>query len=198
MGVLYISGEASRILHLFKNKMVVVTSLGPPEEGVRLKVENTGVYINRKQLGMGVLYISEARVSWVGIQGQGFSLEYPHIALHAVSRDLTQFHQECLYLMIDVRLVDEEGTPMSTPTSSDADDSGNEEDSDGGMTEIRFVPDDRNMLDSMFATMSECQALHPHTDDSLEEAEDEEEEPGMYDDAEEDINGGGQEQMDAE
>ena len=50
--------------------MVVVTSLGPPEEGVRLKVENTGVFINRKQLGMGVLYISEARVSWVGIQGQ--------------------------------------------------------------------------------------------------------------------------------
>ena len=106
--------------------MVVVSSLGPPEEGVRLKVKNTGVYINRKQLGMGVLYISEARVSWVGIQGQGFSLEYPHIALHAVSRDLTQFHQECLYLMIDVRLVDEMGTPMSTPTSSDADDSGNE------------------------------------------------------------------------
>merc|ERR1711874_795334 len=117
-----------------------------------------GVYINRKQLGMGVLYISEARVSWVGIQGQGFSLEYPHIALHAVSRDLTVFHQECLYLMIDVRLVDEMGTPMSTPTSSDADDSGNEE-----------------------------------------EAEDVEE-PGMYDDAEEDVNGGGDapERMDAE
>merc|ERR1719309_792072 len=150
MGVLYISGQASRILHLFKNKMVVVTSLGPPEDGVRLKVENTGVYINRKQLGMGVLYISEARVSWVGIQGQGFSLEYPHIALHAVSRDLTQFHQECLYLMIDVRLVDEEGTPMSTPTSSDADDSL------GG-----------------------------------DEGEEDEEEPGMYDDAEEDLNGGG-------
>merc|ERR1712106_1200023 len=101
-----------------------------------LKVENTGVYINRKQLGMGVLYISEARVSWVGIQGKGFSLEYPHIALHAVSRDLTQFDQECLYLMIDVRLVDEEGTPMTTPTSTDDDDSGNEMESEGGMTEI--------------------------------------------------------------
>ena len=135
---------------------------------------------------------------------QGFSLEYPHIALHAVSRDLTQFHQECLYLMIDVRLVDEMGTPMSTPTSSDADDSGNEEDSDGGMTEIRFVPDDRNLLDSMFTSMSECQALHPDTDDSLdedgEEDDEAEEEAGMYDDAEEDVNGGGngQEQMDAE
>ena len=79
-----------------------------------------------------------------------------------------------------------------------------EEDSDGGMTEIRFVPDDRNTLDSMFAVMSECQALHPDADDSLEEEEDEEaeegEEPGMYDDAEEDVNvgGDGHEQMDAE
>ena len=29
--------------------------------------------------------------------------------------------------------------------------------SDGGMTEIRFVPDDATSLDSMFAAMSECQ-----------------------------------------
>merc|ERR1711997_978353 len=137
--------------------MVVVTSLGPPDEGVRLKVENVATFLNRQQLGMGTLYISEARVSWVGIQGRGFSLEYPHIALHAVSRDLTQFHQECLYLMIDVSLVDETGTPMTTPTSSEAgSDSENEDESDG-MTEIRFVPDDATSLDSMFTSMSECQ-----------------------------------------
>ena len=30
-------------------------------------------------------------------------------------------------------------------------------DSDGGMTEIRFVPDDASSLDSMFTAMSECQ-----------------------------------------
>ena len=42
--------------------------------------------LRRKPMGMGTLYISEARVSWVGIQGQGFSLEYKHVALHAVSR----------------------------------------------------------------------------------------------------------------
>ena len=65
-----------------------------------MKQENTAVYINEKSLGMGDLYVSEARVSWVGISGQGFSLEYPHIAMHAVSRDLTQFHSACLYLMI--------------------------------------------------------------------------------------------------
>ena len=68
------------------------------------------------------------------------------------------------------------------------------------MTEIRFVPDDRNLLDSMFATMSECQALHSDSDDSLEGegGGDEEEEPGMYDDAEEDANGDDLEHMDAD
>ena len=30
-------------------------------------------------------------------------------------------------------------------------------DSEGGMTEIRFVPDDASSLDSMFTAMSECQ-----------------------------------------
>jgi len=166
--------------------MVVVTSLGPPEEGVRMKQDNTAVFINRKSLGMGSLYISEARVSWVGITGQGFSLEYPHIALHAVSRDLTQFHSECLYLMIDVRLVDSDGTPMSTPTSSNAgsDDEGNEDDSEEGMTEVRFIPDDRGSLDQLFAVMSECQALHPDPEDSADSGQEEEE--GMFDDAEED------------
>ena len=124
------------------NTMVVVTSLGPPEEGVRLKVDNVATFINRKQLGMGALFISEARVSWVGIQGQGFSLEYPHIALHAVSRDLTQFHQECLYLMIDVRLVDETGTPMSTPTSSDA---GSDSDNEVRQFVTHITPTEQDM-----------------------------------------------------
>ena len=32
--------------------------------------------------------------------------------------------------------------------------------SEGGMTEIRFVPDDASSLDSMFTAMSECQVLH--------------------------------------
>ena len=59
--------------------------------------------------------------------------------------------------MIDVRLVDETGTPMTTPTSSEAGSDSEQEESDGGMTEIRFVPDDKAALDAMFASMSECQ-----------------------------------------
>ena len=121
--------------------MVVVTSLGPPEEGVRLKVDNVATFINRKQLGMGALYISEARVSWVGIQGQGFSLEYPHIAMHAIHKNAAEFPRPNLYLIIDVRLVDSDGTPTpeSSHHGSDDEGDGDDGDKDPGITEIRCV-----------------------------------------------------------
>ena len=68
---------------------------------------------------------------------------------------------------------------MSTPNTSGDDDSGDEVgslaswlfqfypmtlyqgESEGGMTEIRFVPDDASALDSMFTAMSECQVHMP-------------------------------------
>jgi len=93
--------------------MVVVSNLGPPEAGIIIQEAGVQTYINQKNLGKGKLYISEARVSWVGDAGHTFSLEYNHIALHAVSRDVTAFpNAENLYLMIDVKLVDSE---PSTP-----------------------------------------------------------------------------------
>ena len=100
--------------------MVVVSSLGPPEEGMVHKEMNVTTFINEKRLGKGTLYISEARVTWVGdvsAANHTFSLEYNHISLHAISRDTMVFpHTECLYMMIDAKLVDSEPTtPTSTP-----------------------------------------------------------------------------------
>lgn len=49
-----------------------------------------------------VLFVYLRLVSWRDVtSGEGFSLEYPHISLHAVSRDLSSFPHECLYLMLD-------------------------------------------------------------------------------------------------
>ena len=45
-----------------------------------------------------------SRVSWVGNEGEGFSLEYPAISLHAVCRDLNAFPHECLYIMVDANV----------------------------------------------------------------------------------------------
>ena len=41
------------------------------------------------------------RFTWRTENGQGFNLEYPQISLHATSRDLNNFHSECLYLMFE-------------------------------------------------------------------------------------------------
>ncbi len=129
--------------------MVVLTRLGPPEQGVRHTQSDTDVFINERLLGSkGKLYISEARISWVGPnEGQGFSLEYPHVAMHAVKRAdaglaASTMNRDCLYLVLDVRLVDSDdtGTPSSTPGASDNDsDGGGDPDDDGGITEIRCV-----------------------------------------------------------
>lgn len=52
-----------------------------------------------------VQIIFYSRLSWVNSSsGQGFSLEYPHIALHAVSRDLQAYPSECLYILIDTEI----------------------------------------------------------------------------------------------
>uniref|UniRef100_A0A8C9PTA4 Methylosome subunit pICln n=1 Tax=Spermophilus dauricus TaxID=99837 RepID=A0A8C9PTA4_SPEDA len=41
------------------------------------------------------------RRSWLDGSGLGFSLEYPTISLHAVSRDLNAYPQEHLYVMVN-------------------------------------------------------------------------------------------------
>ena len=54
---------------------------------------------------LNFLLFLTSRVSWVSASsGEGFSLEYPHISLHAVSKDLSSFPRECLYLMLDSKL----------------------------------------------------------------------------------------------
>ncbi|KAK7790102.1 hypothetical protein R5R35_005654 [Gryllus longicercus] len=164
--------------------MVVVTSFPPPTEGIKHQQPNTSACINQKEIGKGTLYITESRLSWVnGATGQGFSLEYPHIALHAVSRDLTAHPHECLYLMID--------TNIEEPEPCNQEEDNEEEGSDLGLTEIRFIPDDKGMLDAMFHAMSACQALHPDPQESLSEEEDETFEDAEDDDGEYHLSGAG-------
>ncbi|KDR10972.1 methylosome subunit pICln isoform X1 [Zootermopsis nevadensis] len=158
--------------------MVVLSNFPPPADGIKHEQPSTTVHINDREIGIGTLFITESRLSWVNSSsGQGFSLEYPHIALHAVSRDLQAYPSECLYV-----LVDSEIDPDNQLHSSSGD-----EDSEVGvqdMTEMRFVPDDKGMLDAMFHAMSECQSLHPDPQDSFSEDEeifeDADDEEGEY------------------
>lgn len=144
--------------------MVFVTRIEPPQD-VRHRQENTKAYINCQALDTGSLLIAESCLAWVTTSGMGFSVEYPAITMHAISRDLSRFPEECLCVILDNTLGPEvDGSGESSATESSA-------------TELRFAPEDTSALTSMFQVMSACQRLHPdlEVDDDEEDAEDENE-----------------------
>ena len=46
-------------------------------------------------------------------------------------------------------------------------DSDEEEESVSEMSEVRFIPEDRGLLDAMYHAMTVCQTLHPDPNDSV-------------------------------
>ncbi|XP_053730151.1 methylosome subunit pICln isoform X1 [Synchiropus splendidus] len=151
--------------------MALLKNLPTPTEGVRHEQAETTALLDGQRLGCGTLYVTETQVFWFDGSGLGFSLDYPAIGLHAISKDVSAFPQEHLYVMVNGKLSDENVAEMREKAPDDEDDSGAEDDDDddddeeGKITEIRFVPSDKSALDAMFAAMCECQALHPDPED---------------------------------
>ncbi|XP_071370019.1 methylosome subunit pICln [Centroberyx affinis] len=149
--------------------MVLLKSVPPPTEGVKHEQAETTAILDGKGLGCGTLYVAETRLSWFDGAGMGFSLDYPSIGLHAISRDLSAYPQEHLYVMVNAKLNDENEAEMAENAHDDDDEdasSGDDDDDEEGViTEIRFVPSDKAALESMFSAMCECQALHPDPED---------------------------------
>ncbi|XP_071353309.1 methylosome subunit pICln isoform X2 [Trachinotus anak] len=144
--------------------MVLLKNLHPPTEGVRHEQAETTAVMDGQRLGCGTL-----RLSWFDGSGMGFCLEYPTISLHAISRDVSAYPQEHLYVMVNGKLSDENEAEMAEKAADDEDDDGSSSDGDdddnGVITEIRFVPSDKAALEPMFSAMCECQALHPDPED---------------------------------
>ncbi|XP_023648389.1 methylosome subunit pICln isoform X4 [Paramormyrops kingsleyae] len=148
--------------------MVLLKNVPPPTEGVRHQQAETAAVLDGRALGSGTLYVAETRLSWFDGSGMGFCLEYPSISLHAISRDLSAYPQEHLYVMVNAKLSDEaemEAEKKDDDDDDDDDEDDNSEDDSGPITEIRFVPTDKAALEPMFNAMCECQALHPDPED---------------------------------
>ncbi|XP_029028054.1 methylosome subunit pICln [Betta splendens] len=148
--------------------MVLLKNLRPPTDGVRHEQPETTAVMDGQRLGCGTLYVAETRLSWFDGSGMGFSLEYPTIGLHAISKDVAAFPQEHLYVMVNGKLGDENDAEMVEKTEAapaDDDDDCSDSGDEGPITEIRFVPSDKAALESMFSAMCECQALHPDPED---------------------------------
>ncbi|XP_048588679.1 methylosome subunit pICln isoform X1 [Nematostella vectensis] len=130
--------------------MVVMSSFPPPTEGLLHVQADTQAFMQDRCLGNGVLYIAQERLSWSNEQGQGFSLEYPSISVHAICRDTAKFPHQCIYCMLD--------SPLE----------GNDDDEEA-VGEVRFVPANISALETMFNAMSDGQALHPDPQEEEEE-----------------------------
>lgn len=62
------------------------------------------VFLKNDQAGMlFFLCPNGSCVSWVDGSGVGFSLDYPSISLHAISRDLSAYPAEHLYIQVNSR-----------------------------------------------------------------------------------------------
>ncbi|KAM3934777.1 methylosome subunit pICln [Leptodactylus fuscus] len=146
----------------------VLSSFPPPAEGVRRLQPGTEAVLSGQKLGTGTLYIAESRLSWLNGSGLGFSLEYPSISLHAISRDTAAYPEEHLYVMVNTKLADSDAkeAKMKDEEGEDSDESSDDDDDDEEpITEIRFVPENKSDLSDMFTAMCDCQALHPDPED---------------------------------
>ncbi|MEE6515421.1 hypothetical protein FKM82_024182, partial [Ascaphus truei] len=139
----------------------LLSSFPPPGEGVRRLQPGTEAVVSGKGLGPGTLYITESRLSWLNGAGLGFSLEYPSISLHAISRDTTTYPEEHLYVMVNTKLG---GSELKEATMEEEEEEESDDDEEP-ITEIRFVPNEKSALGEMFSAMCECQALHPDPED---------------------------------
>ncbi|XP_045200550.1 methylosome subunit pICln-like [Mercenaria mercenaria] len=151
---------------------MLLTDYPVPNSGIHHKQDNTKAFIDENDTGTGALYIAESQVTWLSSAGAGFCLEYPKICLHAISRDLSSFPHECLYLQVEGKLIEDD---RGSNSSSEGDD-----DDDMPTTEVRFVPDDKLALEAMFAALSQCQILHPDPEDPDFDEQFDEREEGFY------------------
>ncbi|KFM68143.1 Methylosome subunit pICln, partial [Stegodyphus mimosarum] len=160
---------------------MLLKNYAPPTEGIHHAEPNVTAYFGDKNLGKGTLYISESVLCWLTSSGDGFSLSYPSIYIHAISKDLNNFPYECLYLMIDEKITISEVSEIQDEVSEDQElrsalnNLAVEEEEDDSLepAEMHFVPDNKNMLDVMYKALCDCQALHPDSPTKDEDDDDE-------------------------
>uniref|UniRef100_A0A914ZMG6 Methylosome subunit pICln n=2 Tax=Parascaris univalens TaxID=6257 RepID=A0A914ZMG6_PARUN len=162
--------------------MIVLSNVVAPSDGIRISQHQTVAFIENERCGEGDLIISEGSVTWICSQShRGFSLTYPSIILHAVSRDDSVFPDECLYVLVDATKndlnVESAGGVSHNGRHAEAiEDDGDDEEDKTSEVAIRFIPHDKSILPQLYQQMCECQALNPDENDDFSDEFGEEEE----------------------
>ncbi|GFS77753.1 methylosome subunit pICln [Nephila pilipes] len=150
--------------------MVLLRNFPVPTEGVNHVQPNTRAFFKSECLGKGTLYASKSILCWLSSSGEGFSLLYSSIAMHAISFDHRAFPEPCILMMITERIMQKEDpNELSSALNSMSVSRG--VDKKVELHQLCFVPDDLKMLDTMFDAIRACSTLNPVLE--IEEMEEE-------------------------
>eukprot|EP01089_Gocevia_fonbrunei_P021711 TRINITY_DN8528_c0_g1_i1.p1 TRINITY_DN8528_c0_g1~~TRINITY_DN8528_c0_g1_i1.p1 ORF type:complete len:179 (-),score=39.94 TRINITY_DN8528_c0_g1_i1:42-578(-) len=116
------------------------------EEQIKHTEQNTALYFGELSKGNGNLYITTKHVIWLSVEDAnlGYSMDYYHILIHAVSTDTSSFPFPCIYSQL----------------SSD----------DEEYNECRFVPGNHSLdsVNLIYNAMCEGAALNPDPEEEGE------------------------------
>ncbi|CAG9839327.1 unnamed protein product [Diabrotica balteata] len=165
--------------------MVIINSFKHPESPIRYQQEDVQVYLDKKDLGLGTLFVSESTLCWQQEENNGFAIEYSSISLHAISKDLNIHSTECVYLVTDGHITMPGDSP---PVINEDDDSDAESTED--ISEILFVPRNTESIPQIYEAIKVCQELNPDPMDEVGEDElSDDNDDNLYEDAEDDLEG---------
>ncbi|KAJ8919779.1 hypothetical protein NQ315_006308 [Exocentrus adspersus] len=161
--------------------MVIVNSFRHPDSNIRHEQRNVRAVLDKKDLGLGTLFVSESALCWQQKDEIGFSISYQDISLHAISKDVNVYPTECLYIIIDSHIHMPGNSPGNTDNTDDSD-----AESEADLSELLLIPEnDTNSIAVIYEAVKVCQELNPDPDDVSEEEDD-----NLYVDAEDEMEEG--------
>ncbi|XP_019875833.1 methylosome subunit pICln [Aethina tumida] len=154
--------------------MVIINSFSHPDAPVRLQQNNVRAVLDKKDLGLGTLYICDSILGWQATDNVGFTMNFEDVSLHAISRDRNLHPRDAIYIIVDSHfcLAGQEDRSVNDEEDS-------EEDSEADISELILEPQNPLTLPSLYETLKICQELNPDPIDLDEEDEDD-----LYVDAE--------------
>ena len=126
-----------------------------PEQGLVHTEPNTKAFVEGRDAGYGTLWVTENVLVWKSsITDENMELTYPSITMHAICRDTNSFPFECIYCMLESSALPPADENEQDPVE---------------MTEVRFVPDDKEQLKAIYEAIADCQLMHPDPDEDTDE-----------------------------
>ncbi|XP_061395951.1 methylosome subunit pICln [Musca vetustissima] len=189
--------------------MVIIGQVAPPTEGVVFTSDNVTLRIEQHTVGKGNVYISHSSLMWKPAnEPEGMSISWKRIGVHGTA----SIPSKCICFVVDrhirwpgasdehvangnghAKTADTNGAEDAANGNSDNEDDDDEEEDvfvdaeEDQLTECWLLPDDVNIVDTMYQAMTECQELHPDSDDSISGDSDimeyDEDGEGEFDDA---------------